>query len=486
MKVKSSFYNELIPIEETNEFLLYNLLSGGLKVLDSKTGKFISEKDVDYFFIPDSNSENSDELLDLVKEGYLVDYNLDEKAEYQNDYDNAQARKFRDSSHIGITIGTTILCNMGCPYCFQTVKPNETLRDEKIINGIVNYIEGMIHSAPVDKWKSLTITWFGGEPLINTDAIEILSIKFMNLAEKYDIPYNASIITNGILLDKKTWYVLKKNKVSSVQVTIDGSKEVHNIYRPLKSANGKNYEKILENLSIMPMGMQASIRINTDKRVAASIPQLLDDLHTYGIWPQRAASVNISLAWLRAYKGAENTAMINLTQEEFFEVNNQFRLSLVDRYNQWAKDNRVGNAKIKWHLPEKQSDCATYVSPYFFTFDPKGNIHKCWETVHDGNKSSGATVFQPWNAEDFVKYTDYSRATVHPVCYSCKYNPVCEGLTCSYDALDTLEANGFPCTAWKSKLPSYFKEMYLKMIQNPNQVSIEKPKVRNLQTHSNK
>ncbi|MBW8685996.1 radical SAM/SPASM domain-containing protein [Chitinophaga rhizophila] len=484
--IKFSYYNELIPVRSTGEFLLYNIITGGLQVLDNQLGQTVAQLVPQSGFFPAAYPSFEEELIRLSNLGFFVDSSLDEIATYQQNYHESQLRKFTDNSHIGLTIGTTITCNMGCPYCFEVIKPNKSLRDQKVVEGIANYIESMIQKAPVKKWSSLSIIWYGGEPLINKEAIRQLSAHFIPLCEKYNIPYDASIITNGILLSKENWFFLKENKVKDVQITIDGSKEVHDVYRPLKSANGKNYEKIMENLSMMPLGINANIRINTDKRVAATLPQLLSDLQSYGIWPQRFREVSVKLAWLRAYKDADIADMRFMTQEEFFNTEHEFSRMMIDKFTNWPGNANRKAPKLKWKFPEKQTDCATYVSPYSFTFDTEGTIHKCWETIHDTNISSGKKVFGTWDQEDFRKYLDYSRTTIHPTCYKCKFNPVCEGLSCAYDTINMLDEGRFPCTAWKSQLPSYFEKMYNLMLEEGDKVAIEAPKAAAHQTHANK
>lgn len=486
MNLKSSFYNELIAIEATDEFLIYNIEHGGLRVLDSETGNFISRLESEETFTIRDFPGMVETLMELEEEGYLVPADLDEKAAHRERFLEDQVNKTRGKSHIGLTIGTTILCNMGCPYCFQSVRPNSSLRDEKVINGIVSFIEDMIDKAPVEKWEGISVTWFGGEPLVNRECIEKLTQGLYELAQKYRIPYDALIITNGILLDRKTWQFLRENHITSAQVTIDGAKEVHDVYRPLKTPNALNYEKILENLSIMPSDFSLVVRINTDKRVAASLPRLLDDFEKYGLWPQRHTAISLTLAWLKAYKGADVSSMINLTREEFFEVENEFSTLKVNKFNNWAQANRRAVSKIKWRTPEKQGDCPTWVSPYSFAIDPEGGVHKCWETLHDKETSSGKEVTQGWNAEDYKKYTSYSRATVHPTCYNCKFNPVCEGLSCSHDVVDVVQDSDLPCTPWKTMLSSYFKKMYLEKLQRPDEISFKKHKVAEFRTHSNK
>ena len=485
-KVKFSFYNELIPVEESNNYLLFNIINSGLEILDRTIGELLNKLKEEKEFNLEAYPEHTEVLDYLYEHNYLVNSELDEKAKYQADYELNQKNKFRNSSQIGLTIGTTIICNMGCPYCFEVDKPNKTLNDKTVIKAITTYIESMIQKAPVKRWESFSVIWYGGEPLINKNAIEVLSQKLIKLAADYDIPYNASIITNGILLDRDTWQLLKKNKVGNVQITIDGAKEVHNKYRPLKNKNALNYEKILENISMMPEELSTTIRVNTDKLVASTLPRMLDDLKKYGIWPQRYKNVSIQLAWLRSYEGADVSNISGLTSDEYFDVEHSFSELQVQRFQEWASKNQINTPKLKWKLPKKQSDCATYVSPYFFTFDPEGNIHKCWETVHDSEQSSGTTVLKNWEPKDFDKYLSYSRTRVHPICYNCKFNPVCEGLSCAFDTLKGLEEEHFPCTAWKTKLPEYFKKMYLLKQESPDSVALLSPRRNKVQAHANR
>lgn len=486
MSLKNSFYNELVAIEEIDKFLIYNIQQGGLRVIDSEIGEFLSSLGSEDCFMIKDYPWMLETLIELEEGGFLVAKDLDERLLHRETFLENQKSKTLGPSHIGLTIGTTILCNMGCSYCFQAVRPNSSLRDEKIITGIVNFIEDMIMKAPVEKWEGISVTWFGGEPLVNKECIEKLTPGLYGLSQKFNIPYDAVIITNGILLDSSAWQFLRENHVSSLQVTIDGAKEVHDIYRPLKNPNTANYEKILENIAVMPADFSLVIRINTDKRVAASLPRLLDDFEKYGLWPQRHADISMTLAWLKAYKGADVSNMINLTREEFFEIENEFSKLKVDRFNKWAKANDKEPSKLKWRTPEKQGDCPTWVSPYSFAIDPEGGVHKCWETLHDKATSSGKEVGQEWNAEDYKKYSSYSRTTVHPTCYNCKFNPVCEGLSCSHDAVDVVDDSDLPCTPWKTMLSSYFKKMYLEKLTYPNEISFKRTRDAVVRTHSNK
>ncbi|WP_298733937.1 radical SAM protein [uncultured Chitinophaga sp.] len=482
---KTSFYNVLVPVEEEQEYLLYNLVSGGLEVLPWEEGKFIGEitgpSPVDFKDYP----QHWETLQYLYEKGFLVEEHTDEKKLYHQQYAGKQHLLYdRESASINLTIGTTILCNMGCAYCFEFVKPNKSLKDEKNFEGIMTYLEDMIRKSPVKRWEAINITWYGGEPLINKGALAKLSPLLWELSRKYSMDYNASIITNGILLTKENWLLLKEHHVQNVQVTIDGPREKHDKSRPLKGKKGgRNYELIMENLTYIPDGMQATIRINTDREVAESIDVLFSDFKNYGLWPQRYNAVTFSPAWLRTYEEANETdTSARLNVEEFYDFLQMFRKKRVKLFNEWAEQNSVGKARLKWMLPEIQEECATWVSPYSLVMDPEGNIHKCWETIHE-SKQAISHVSQGFDLETHRKFMEYDRCELNSICANCKYMPVCDKLSCSHQAIKEGKP---PCTFWKTKTEESLKDQYLLMKREPDTIVLPKHLMAANTGHSNK
>lgn len=477
---KSSFYNVLVPVEEEYEYLLYNLITGGLEVLPWEEGKILeqiaTDGPVDLY---------SDTLQYLYEKGFLVDAHKDEKQLYhERYYDKRNLLYDRESANINLTIGTTILCNMGCAYCFEFVKPNKSLRSDKVFDDIIAYLEDMIQKSPVKKWNNLAVTWYGGEPLINSDALVKLTPLLLALCNKYGITYYAEIITNGILLTEKNWAILKEHQVSNIQVTIDGPQQKHDLSRPLKGKKGaKNYVQILENLTRVPDGLRVTVRINTDREVAEQIDTLFHDFEAYGLWPQRYNAINFAPAWLRTYEEANETdTSSRLSNDEFYDFLQAFRKKRVDLFNEWAVQNGTKKARLKWVLPELQDDCVTWVSPYSMVMDPEGNIHKCWETIHD-DKLAASHVSQGFNLEAHRSYMEYDRCELNSICASCKYMPVCDKLSCSYDAARHGKP---PCTYWKTKTVQSLKDQYMLMKHDPDAIALPKHLLAVNTGHSNK
>ena len=469
VQYKSNPYNILIPVEEREEFLLFNTLTGGIEVLEFEEGILVAELLSLKSFVKPNEEQN-------VQFCHLFDYLVEKEYILNEDQPivgilekHISDKQYKNAETIHLTIGTTITCNMGCSYCFEFIKPNHTLKDERVKKQTVTYIEQIINNSghPIRK---LSVTWYGGEPLINVRAIEDMSVGLIQLASDYNLEYEATIITNGIYLTPENTSKLVSCKVGSAQVTIDGAREVHDRKRPLKQKQAENYFRILRNLAQVPKEIQIAIRMNVDHEVANTAEQLLDDLASYEIWPQRYDQFKLTPAWLRSYEEIEMTEDEKdrrMTIDEYFDFKQRFRLLQLEKFNEWSATNGGKKALLKWDLPEYQSACPTWASPVSLVVDPNGKIHKCWETIHDESQAP-ASVFDDYDPAQFSYYTSFNRFNHHVVCRNCKFLPVCDKISCSFEAIKHAVPQ---CTAWKYKAQSYIKAQYLRMKEHPETIN---------------
>jgi uncharacterized protein len=159
---KVSKYNVLSPVPELNECLLYNTASGGLIVIDRVQGDLIGHlSKVGDFDITEFTERG---FLEYLQKGrFIVDFAENETETINNNFIKKQLQaRAMDFSSINLTVATTITCNMGCPYCFEVIKPSITLKNNEHLGQIVKYLEDMILKSPVKHWKNLNITWYGG------------------------------------------------------------------------------------------------------------------------------------------------------------------------------------------------------------------------------------------------------------------------------------------------------------------------------------
>lgn len=182
------------------------------------------------------DKSNTDILVKtLIHYGYFVPSDLDEKClreKYINDCINDEV--------LDVVIHTSRNCNFRCKYCYMDFKPeNMNAETEK---KIIDFV-----ASKLTKCSGLSVSWFGGEPLMGVGTIERLSAKFIELCHTMKKPYKASITTNGYLLSPTIINTLIKNKVTTFTVTIDGLKKNHDLLRVQKSGEG-SFDQIISNL----------------------------------------------------------------------------------------------------------------------------------------------------------------------------------------------------------------------------------------------
>ena len=121
------------------------------------------------------------------------------------------------------------------------------------------------------------ISWFGGEPLVAKNIVLEISEYAKYLASQHpQLSYLGGMTTNAYLLDYKTVNDLADCGVRKYQISLDGSREIHNKTRLRADGNG-TYDKIWSNLlAIRDNSLPVSILLRI--HFSADTFQLLDPL----------------------------------------------------------------------------------------------------------------------------------------------------------------------------------------------------------------
>lgn len=133
------------------------------------------------------------------------------------------------------TIFTTVKCNASCPYCFQHGGEDSSMGSE-VAKDVASYI---LNNS--DKSRRITIRWFGGEPLLNKEAINIISKVLRNAS----INFVSSMSTNGELLPDVLDSELYLWNLKNVQLTLDDSYENYDMSKGLPKGA---YERLKESI----------------------------------------------------------------------------------------------------------------------------------------------------------------------------------------------------------------------------------------------
>ncbi len=272
--MKMSKYNFTVYDKEGN-LIIYNFLHrlpSLTKIMRPDVEKFLTLFPADAEIHKTSCEKHIEATKTLLKLGILVDVNTNENVLYESKYyDELFDRK------LYLTILPTGNCNFRCAYCFEAdQKISRVDMSENAQNAVCKFVQKQIHN-----YTELHVSWFGGEPLVQSQIIKKLSENIIKICKARFIPYSAEITTNGFLLDASMFDMLYKLNVYTYMVTIDGFKEQHDKLRYTHSGMG-TYDTIMKNLLRIKNSKQykfarVTIRVNVTK----SLMNVLDEFIYY-------------------------------------------------------------------------------------------------------------------------------------------------------------------------------------------------------------
>lgn len=264
-KYKISMFVKEIETDDGG-LLLYSSYLGLKNVVNIERNNI--QKVRDWINLKEIAYQNDPAFEKLVSYGYLVDSNVDEKLLRQNLinetlYDN----------NLNLIIHTTEDCNFRCEYCALDFVKRPL--DANVAKSIVTFIRKNI-----SKYSSVTISWFGGEPLLNINAIEEISKEVISICKCAKKEFYASITTNGYLLTKKNVDTLYRCHVREFIVTVDGNRNTHDKQRHLKNGN-PTFDRIIANLQEIKENKKLHVKIVMRTNVSKEILDSLEEYYKY-------------------------------------------------------------------------------------------------------------------------------------------------------------------------------------------------------------
>lgn len=396
MRYKKSQYNILIDKVENND-LLYNSLSGAYVLLDKESKAFYDNIED----LGDNLTEkNLSYLNSMLENSIIVDADIDELKLIKIFNNNIRY----NSSDLLLTIAPTMNCNMACPYCYE--KKEASKMTDEVIKALVEFVKYRLEEKG---YKSLNISWYGGEPLLATDVIYKLSEEFIYLCDNMKIAYNASMVSNGTLLSENTANKLFNDcKVNSIQVTLDGMPETNNKRRILKNNQG-SFDIIIKNIKAASKFLNISVRSNVDKENVNEVSKLISYFRHENLIP----SEKLKLYFAPVTSSTEACKSISsscLSMKEFSEIQKDIYDKL---YTELGITPNFPNTSII-------SCPATGLSS--FVIDSTGLIYRCWDEIENKAQSIG-------NVKDGLiinkRFIDWLELELPEKCNNCKLLPVC-------------------------------------------------------------
>jgi uncharacterized protein len=434
--MKLSKYNIIGKVYNSSKYFIVNQLSGQADILEPETGEMLVNGN-----IPDPDS--------FIQKGYLVNPD-EEKILFERKYNEFIAN--RDNDEIQIFFVPWYACNFSCNYCYQSEYVNDQhLISNEIIDAFYHYIDSTFSN------RRKYITIFGGEPLLASEKTYQIVQKIMEGAWSRNL--DVAIVTNGFnLIDYLP--MLKKGRIREVQVTLDGTEDIHNIRRPLKSG-GKTFEKIVEGIdAALSNEIKINLRVVVDKK---NIDNLID-LARFAV---KKNWVSNSLFKTQIGRNYELHHCSSNPSDLFSRIELYTYLhDLIEKIPEVLDFHKPAFAISKFladngELPDALFDACPGCKNEW-AFDYTGSIYSCTATVGKTDERLGTFFPEVSLDHSKVKLWQQRDITKSESCANCNVNLICGGGCSTVAKNKTGSLYGTDCRPVKELislgLSTYFKD----------------------------
>lgn len=392
--------------QEGEEALLLNTMSGELLVLSEQEEEWwLQTKDgVNIGEIGDEAQRTF--LRQLAGHDFLVAPTVNVPQVYERGRDLARVTIDRLQSLTegldSYVILPTTDCNARCFYCYQKGHSMISMTQETAME-VAQFIE---RDYRINK-QEVSIGWFGGEPLYNIQAIDLIC-DYLN---EHEVPFSSRMISNSYLFTPDVQERAVSNwHLEHVQITIDGQEERYNktkafIYPETSPRKGEDrispYQRVISNLlSADEKGIHIDVRVNVDLHNADELTALADELkERIGNRKTNVSVYSNPLFETSAHiKGEHRDARIALAQ---------FRLMryLVELKLQKPSETSF-EPKASWCMSD---------NPHAVVIQPDGTLVKCEHYTDTKHYSDiKGSFFDEAQYNEFFEIYD-----LHPSCFEC-------------------------------------------------------------------
>ena len=245
----TSKHNIITAIADSEDFFIVNPLHGSADIITAHELELLHNQ--------------YDEKGNFADRKYLIDEQEEAKAfkmAYLDFLDN------RDEDEIQLFFVPNYSCNFACSYCYQEgYSPSESKLTTEVVDAFFDYISREFAG------RKKYITIFGGEPLLPGDN-QRKAIKYL-VEKANEARLDLAFVTNGYTLASYV-ELFKTAFIREVQVTLDGTKAVHDSRRYLKGRQS-TFDRIIEGIdACLENNISINLRMVADKDNLGNLPEL--------------------------------------------------------------------------------------------------------------------------------------------------------------------------------------------------------------------
>lgn len=396
---KKTYRQSLYIIEkETNDgMLLYNTFTHEMLLLSNEEYEDLWK---------DNKYGKCNRYKYLIRHWFLIDESIDMKSIcYMFNQIYKKSNKIDTLGKIKTyTIFATTNCNARCYYCYEDGCKKVNMSD-KTAKDVVDYIKrtGL---------RSVNLNWFGGEPLCNSNAIDII----VNGLKEKNIVYSSAMTSNGYLFDKYSIDKLKNEwNLKRVQITLDGTEEKYNNIKNYVYINSNGFKKVTDNIEyLLSNDIFVNVRLNLSKDNIEDIKKLIEIIY------ERFNGYKNFRVYSKPLFEGEGNPPLELTKEEKEFVYNSY----IEIQRLLRKNGLLSNYDIK----NMQRNHCMADSKNSIVITPEGNLTLCEHHVDD--EFIGSIYIDDMNLDviqEWCKRYDISECescVLYPQCVKIKKCPV--------------------------------------------------------------
>jgi len=353
----------------------------------------------------------------LKELGYLLEDDADEEKLFNEWF---QRRVVEQDEILTATILTTLACNLRCTYCYEKEKLGKSKMSPETMEQTVVWLKSRIDQRRI---KKVNLIFFGGEPLLNVDAIRKISGEIFPYCVERGVEFSAGMATNGIFLTPTLVDELKTYGFQWLKITFDGDRDQHDQKRIYKGGRG-TFDQIFNNLEKCAGKLKILLGGNFDQSSAESFQGLLakiseskfkDDIVAANFKPIMPEMKKAELKGI-----ASSCERCTYTD---FEINKMLDLRSETR--------KIG---LKPTDPINTGPCEFY-RRNAVTVGIDGKLYKCIAFLGIEGTSIGDVSHQEFNPVGNAMLKA-SQPFQHEKCSRCPFPPICGG-GCRADAYNT-------------------------------------------------
>lgn len=408
--------------------LIYNSFSGALVQVNRTEADHIAT-----ILNRQSVVEPKGILSVLAMQGLLVPSTVDELNKARRLHESL----FEKDDRLHLLLMPTEKCNFRCVYCYEDFFHGKM--SQQVIDSVVRLVQRQATNL-----RTLSISWFGGEPLTAFDVIEEISHRVIAICKEHQIRYNAGMSTNGYLLTDQMLERCLSLQISQFQITLDGPAETHDTLRVLAGGCG-TFNTIIANLRSMRYGeknFHVKLRVNFTPATISHIPGFLRFMgREFGGDPRFSIYFRGVSCW-----GGEHDRLLK-TCDQITADNQEIRfmsMALEEGFslNEWK------------HAMQPFGSVCYAADPRSYVIGSDGTIYKCTVAFDDPRNQIGRIT--PDGSliidEQLHRLWTLSGEETDTGCQMCAFRPACQGNLCPLERLNRSEKR---CPTVKTHLDEY-------------------------------